>query len=216
MEKIGIVAGTVAFLGFLLFCTWHHSVGPGVHHPSDISPPAAAVIPPIASAVVPPSTVVIESPPVPLPLPTLEATPTDSLIPAEPTERTSKEQSHPQSLTPTLRSKVVEFYAESDRLTPKGRGTLNTLLPILRKNPNTHLEIAGHADNVGAQDYNLALSQRRAETVKNYFIARGVAEQHLVARGYGSSLPIADNATAEGRQRNRRTEIIVHSSAIGS
>ena len=216
MEKIGIVAGTIAFLGFLLLCTWHHSVEPDVHHPSHIPPPAAAVIPSIASAVVPPSASVTESPTVSLPLPMLEAAPTDSPLPAKPTERTSGEQLHPQPLTPTLRSKVVEFYAESDRLTPKGRGILNTLLPILRNNPKTHLEIAGHADNVGAQDYNLALSQRRAEAVKNYFIARGVAEQHLAAQGYGSSLPIADNATAGGRQRNRRTEIIVHSSAIES
>jgi len=62
----------------------------------------------------------------------------------------------------------------------------------------------------------LALSQRRAEAVKKYFLAQGIAEQRLITQGYGFSLPIADNATAEGRQRNRRAEVIVHSSAAES
>jgi len=74
----------------------------------------------------------------------------------------------------------------------------------------THLEISGHTDNLGAKEYNLALNQRQADAVKDYFIAQGVAEQSLVAQGYGFSLPIADNATVEGRQRNRRTEVTVH------
>jgi outer membrane protein OmpA-like peptidoglycan-associated protein len=101
-------------------------------------------------------------------------------------------------------------------LTPKGREILDSLLPVLRNNPKLYVEIAGHTDNLGAQDYNLALSQRRAEVVRKYFIAQGVERNILIAQGYGSSWPIADNTAAEGRQRNRRTEIIIHPSVLGS
>jgi outer membrane protein OmpA-like peptidoglycan-associated protein len=142
-----------------------------------------------------------------------EATPA---TPATPSEQTPTGQAHSESQTQTLRKKVVEFYANSDLLTTKGRGTINSLLFALRNNPRTHVEIAGHADNVGTQDYNLALSQRRVEAVKKHFIAQEIAEPRLIAPGYGFSLPIADNATAEGKQRNRRAEVIVHSSAAGS
>ena len=74
----------------------------------------------------------------------------------------------------------------------------------------------GYADNVGTQDYNLALGQRRVEVIKKHFIAQEIAEQRLIAPGYGFSLPIAGNATAEGKQRNRRAEVIVHCSAARS
>jgi len=142
-----------------------------------------------------------------------EATPA---TPSTPSEQTPTGQAHSESQTQTLRKKVIEFYANSDLLTAKGRETIDSLLPALRNNSRTHVEITGHADNVGTQDYNLALSQRRAEAVKKYFLAQGIAEQRLITQGYGFSLPIADNATAEGRQRNRRAEVIVHSSAAES
>jgi outer membrane protein OmpA-like peptidoglycan-associated protein len=136
--------------------------------------------------------------------------------PSTPSEQTPTGQAHSESQTQTLRKQVVEFYANSDLLTAKERGTIDSLLPTLRDNPRTHVETVGHADNVGTQDYNLALSQLRVEAVKKYFIAQEIAEQHLIAPGYGFSLPIADNTTVERRQRNRRAEVIVHSSAAGS
>jgi len=213
-EKLGIVVGVVSFVGFSVFCTWHHAMSPGMHLPDSASPPSASLNSPFSSAVLPASPTVTNSPLTSLPSPeTVIPVPVPPTPPSEPQK--GKETSQ-QSLPHTLRGKVVEFYADSDILTPKGRGALNTILPVLRHHPATRVEIAGHTDNLGTEDYNLALSQRRAETVKQYFLSQGVAEDHLLTQGYGSSLPIADNATAEGRQRNRRTEVIVRPFSMGS
>jgi outer membrane protein OmpA-like peptidoglycan-associated protein len=211
-EKSGIIAGILTFLGLSLFCVWHHSAVPGTYHSSDIAPSTEVIIPPVASPILPPAASVSDSPSVSSSVPTSEATPAAP----SPAEQIPTGQAHSESQTQTLRKQVVEFYVNSDLLTAKGRGTIDSLLPVLRNNPRTRVEIAGHADNVGTQDYNLGLSQRRAEAVKQYFIVQGIAEQRLITQGYGFSLPIADNATAEGRQRNRRAEVIVHSSAAGS
>jgi outer membrane protein OmpA-like peptidoglycan-associated protein/tetratricopeptide (TPR) repeat protein len=87
-----------------------------------------------------------------------------------------------------------------------------TLLVILRENPTIIVEISSHTDSKGEDDYNMKLSQRRAESVVNYLIKNGIDKQRLVARGYGETRPIASNQNPdgsdnpEGRQKNRRTE----------
>ena len=213
-EKLGIVVGIVSFVGFSVFCTWHHVMSPGMHPPDSASLPSASLSAPFSSAALPSFPTVADSPLTSLPSPE-----TVIIVPDPPTpspEPQKGEETSQQSLPQTLRGKVVEFYLDSDILTPKGRGTLNTILPVLRHQSAARVEIAGHTDNLGTEDYNLALSQRRAETVRQYFLSRGVAEDHLFTQGYGASLPIADNATPEGRQRNRRTEVIVHPSSMGS
>ena len=68
------------------------------------------------------------------------------------------------------------------------------------------IEVAGHTDNTGDPDANVALSQRRAEVVQNYLIEHGIDAGRLSAKGYGASRPQASNETEEGRQENRRTE----------
>jgi OOP family OmpA-OmpF porin len=68
------------------------------------------------------------------------------------------------------------------------------------------LEISGHTDSSGKPDHNRDLSQRRAESVRMYFINRGISADRLQAIGFGQDRPIADNMTAAGRSRNRRTE----------
>jgi outer membrane protein OmpA-like peptidoglycan-associated protein len=170
-EKSGIIAGILTFLGLSLFCVWHHSAVPGTYHSSDSAPSTEVITPPAASPILPPAASVSDSPSVPPSVPTSEATPA---TPSTPLEQTATGQAHSESQTQILRKKVVEFYANSDLLTAKGRGTIDSLLPILRNNPRTHVEIAGHADNVGTQDYNLALSQRRAEAVKKHITAEGL------------------------------------------
>lgn len=75
------------------------------------------------------------------------------------------------------------------------------------KYPNTRWSIEGHTDNVGKEAKNLDLSKRRAASVKNYFISKGVAADRLDSEGYGQIRPIADNKTAAGRTENRRVEI---------
>jgi outer membrane protein OmpA-like peptidoglycan-associated protein len=70
------------------------------------------------------------------------------------------------------------------------------------------VEVAGHTDSIGTDEYNMGLSLRRANAVRDYLISKGVAAENLTAKGYGESQPVADNQTAEGRFKNRRVELI--------
>jgi OOP family OmpA-OmpF porin len=70
------------------------------------------------------------------------------------------------------------------------------------------VEIAGHTDSRGSERYNMKLSLRRANAVRDYLIGKGIAAERLIARGYGESQPVADNGTVEGRYRNRRVELL--------
>ena len=83
---------------------------------------------------------------------------------------------------------------------------LNKLFTLINNNPGIQVEIGSHTDNRGSEEYNLLLSQSRAQSVIDYLIKQGISPQCLIAKGYGKSRPIADNNTEEGRQLNRRTE----------
>ena len=69
--------------------------------------------------------------------------------------------------------------------------------------------IEGHTDSTGGDSFNLSLSQRRADSVRSAIMARGIAPQRVLARGYGEQYPVAGNNTSAGRQQNRRVEIVV-------
>ena len=71
------------------------------------------------------------------------------------------------------------------------------------------IEIGGHTDDVGDEDKNQALSEKRANTVLQYLIKKGIDSKRLTAKGYGETKPVAYNTTAEGRQKNRRTEVSI-------
>ncbi len=86
---------------------------------------------------------------------------------------------------------------------------LQHMLAMLLKYINIHIEIRGHTDFVGSDDYNIALSDARARSVKQYFVSRGVAAQRITTRGMGKAQPIAPNDTELGRRLNRRTEIVI-------
>jgi len=86
---------------------------------------------------------------------------------------------------------------------------LNRAARFLRANPSMEVEIAGYTDNVGSDAYNLDLSQRRANSVREYLIAKGVEENRITAKGYGKASPIATNDTDDGRAQNRRVEFVV-------
>ena len=86
---------------------------------------------------------------------------------------------------------------------------LNQLADYLKNRSDLKIEIAGHTDNVGNEDANMILSQKRAEAVKNYLIKKGVPASRLTSKGYGESRPLETNETAQGRQQNRRTEIYI-------
>ncbi len=101
----------------------------------------------------------------------------------------------------------VEFRHDSDELTEESQAALADDAESVRRNPDMKVEVAGHTDSSGAEAYNMALSQRRAQSVVDYLVAQGVSAANLTAKGYGESSPIADNSTAEGRARNRRVEL---------
>jgi outer membrane protein OmpA-like peptidoglycan-associated protein len=100
----------------------------------------------------------------------------------------------------------INFKTNSAHILPGSWAVLDRALKVLQDFPDVNLEISGHTDSKGRDAYNLRLSQRRADSVKLYFVTRGIASSRLVSIGYGESRPIADNATASGRASNRRTE----------
>lgn len=101
----------------------------------------------------------------------------------------------------------LEFETGKDIIRTSSFASLNALAELLKQKANYGLLIEGHTDNVGTDEKNLILSQKRATAVKNYLIKRGVDGNKLDAFGYGESRPIATNDTPEGRQRNRRVEM---------
>ncbi|HEY8509579.1 MAG TPA: OmpA family protein [Steroidobacteraceae bacterium] len=98
----------------------------------------------------------------------------------------------------------VSFELNSAELTVESRPILTRLAENLKKYPRLRVELQGHTDSSGSDEYNLKLSERRANAVREYLISQGVSSQQLLARGYGETQPIADNSTAEGRAQNRR------------
>jgi outer membrane protein OmpA-like peptidoglycan-associated protein len=86
---------------------------------------------------------------------------------------------------------------------------LDRVVELLQKNPTLKIEIAGHTDNKGDKKYNQTLSQKRAESVVNYLVQKGIATTRLTAKGYGDTMPLAPNDTEENKAKNRRTELKV-------
>ena len=106
-----------------------------------------------------------------------------------------------------IRLPGVTFETNSDRLLPGAENVLSDAIETLRRNIDLVVEVAGHTDSAGAAEYNASLSERRANTVRDYLIAGGVNGGNLTARGYGEEMPVADNSTASGRAENRRVEL---------
>ena len=84
---------------------------------------------------------------------------------------------------------------------------LDELATILKKYEGANLTIEGHTDNVGEDAYNMTLSQKRTESVKEYLMSKGIFESRLTATGFGETKPIADNKTKAGQAQNRRVEL---------
>ena len=87
--------------------------------------------------------------------------------------------------------------------------TVDRLATFLRENPERRVAIEGHTDSVGSDSANLSLSQRRADAVRAALTSRGIDGTRITAQGMGEAVPVASNDTAEGRQRNRRVEVII-------
>jgi outer membrane protein OmpA-like peptidoglycan-associated protein len=101
----------------------------------------------------------------------------------------------------------VNFKLDSDELTPESSTILDRVVRTLVDHPELKVEVGGHTDSQGEAAYNLDLSARRAATVREYLIGKGVPAGNLTSNGYGLTRPIASNDTAEGRASNRRVEL---------
>lgn len=103
----------------------------------------------------------------------------------------------------------IFFEVGKAELKPISYVELNKAVDLMMKNPGMKIEVGGHTDSQGADANNLSLSQKRAQSVVEYMVLAGIARDRLIAKGYGETVPIADNATAEGRAANRRTEFVI-------
>jgi outer membrane protein OmpA-like peptidoglycan-associated protein len=101
-------------------------------------------------------------------------------------------------------------------LRPLAREKLARLSGIVLNYPGLKLEAEGHTDNVGGEAFNQKLSEQRASAVREYLISQGIAPEKITAVGKGFSMPVAENTTADGRQKNRRVELIVSGEVIGT
>jgi OOP family OmpA-OmpF porin len=100
----------------------------------------------------------------------------------------------------------INFKTNSAAIAKTSYDVLDTAVRVLTDYPDTRIEISGHTDSVGTAEYNKELSQRRAESVRQYLIDKGIRAERLTAVGFGLERPIADNKTSKGKAKNRRTE----------
>jgi outer membrane protein OmpA-like peptidoglycan-associated protein len=115
----------------------------------------------------------------------------------------------------TLSGSVL-FATNQSALLPGAQARLDDVAGALMAAKERSVLVEGHTDSRGSQDGNLALSQRRAESVRSYLVSRGYPAEKIEARGIGQERPVAENRTAEGRANNRRVEIVVQRSAHSS
>lgn len=105
--------------------------------------------------------------------------------------------------------KSVYFDTGKSTLKPNSFSSLTDLVEILKIKNTMGIEIQGHTDNVGKDEDNLKLSQERADEVRNYLITKGIEANRITSKGYGPTMPVADNSTEAGKAKNRRTSLKV-------
>ncbi|HVZ21204.1 MAG TPA: OmpA family protein [Vicinamibacterales bacterium] len=136
-------------------------------------------------------------------------------VPVTVTARDSRGGSATSSVTlQVVRREVITFedvHFQFDRynLRPDALMILDAAVTKLMANPNIRVTIEGHCDSIGTSEYNLALGERRANSVRDYLVSRGIGQDRMRTVSYGEDRPIADNKTAEGRAMNRRAHLVV-------
>lgn len=121
----------------------------------------------------------------------------------------SVNQAEQQIVDEALKNRIIEFESGSAVLAMSGTQILDEMAVALNKVGGKKVKIIGHTDSSGDAAKNLALSKERAVAVKNYLINKSIAAERLSVEGLGSNKPVADNATADGRKKNRRIEFDV-------
>jgi outer membrane protein OmpA-like peptidoglycan-associated protein len=121
----------------------------------------------------------------------------------------------PRGMVITLSGSVLFASAKSELL-PAAQLKLNDVAnALIKEDPLSKIVVEGHTDSQGGVPYNQELSQKRAQSVRDYLVSRGIASDRIVSQGFGPSRAIADNNSPEGRANNRRVEIVVQPSAGG-
>lgn len=103
----------------------------------------------------------------------------------------------------------ILFATNSDQLLDESFPILDEVVSVMEQNQRLRIRVEGHTDSDGKPEYNQELSTRRAASVRNYLISKGVAEDRLESTGCGQNVPVADNATEDGKQQNRRVEFVI-------
>ncbi|MBA8902191.1 MULTISPECIES: OmpA family protein [unclassified Phyllobacterium] len=101
----------------------------------------------------------------------------------------------------------ITFSTDQDAVKPQFYATLNSVAVVLRKFDRSIIDVYGHTDNVGGEQYNQLLSERRALSVSNYLTQQGIDNRRFAVRGFGMSQPVASNNSEAGRSQNRRVEL---------
>jgi len=109
----------------------------------------------------------------------------------------------------------VLFDTNQATLNPRAKEKLARVSGILLAYPTLHLTLNGYTDSIGSDDYNLTLSEHRADAVREYLVASGISPANIESHGMGKDNPVATNDTAAGRQQNRRVEMVVNGDVIG-
>lgn len=109
----------------------------------------------------------------------------------------------------TMKENMVNFGFDSSNLTSAAMANLDKLAEVLINNPDTNINIYGHTDSKGSDEYNLSLSDIRAAAVKSYLASKGIASSRMIPMGVGEKEPIATNDTDAGRAQNRRVEFAI-------
>jgi outer membrane protein OmpA-like peptidoglycan-associated protein len=108
-----------------------------------------------------------------------------------------------------IEQRPITFQSGLENISPENAETLNIIINKLKENPEMQIEISGHTDKIGNEASNTRLSIKRAQAIADYLVSKGVDSKQLKPIGYGSTKPIADNTTEEGRSKNRRVEFKV-------
>ncbi len=103
--------------------------------------------------------------------------------------------------------KGINFENGKATLLPSSNVVLDEIVKVLKDYPDVKIEVQGHTDNVGDRNANVDLSKARAESVRAYFLGKGIAEVRITAVGFGPDKPVADNKTKAGKAKNRRVEM---------
>ncbi|MDH3668512.1 MAG: OmpA family protein [Paracoccaceae bacterium] len=109
----------------------------------------------------------------------------------------------------------ITFATDSAEIRPGFYGTLDQVSASLNNHPQSYIDVVGHTDSTGSDNYNQALSERRASSVANYFRSRGVEPARIAAYGVGETQPIGSNSTVSGREQNRRVELRITPATTG-